>query len=90
MMRRACCLLLLAAAAVAGTVSYTYDDAGRLVKVDYGDGRSISYTYDNGGNLLRREVTAPAPPSDTSQTAAKKPQGAPAAARKPASGGARK
>ena len=89
-MRRACYLLLLAAAALAGTVSYTYDDAGRLVKVDYGDGRSISYTYDNGGNLLRREVTAPAPPADTGQTAAKKPGAPSAKARKPAADGARK
>jgi YD repeat-containing protein len=41
------------------TVTYTYDDAGRLVGVDYGDDTSIGYTYDNAGNLLAREVTAP-------------------------------
>lgn len=40
-------------------INYTYDDAGRLVGVDYGDGTSITYTYDNAGNLLRREVTVP-------------------------------
>jgi YD repeat-containing protein len=89
-MRRVCCLALLAATALAGTVSYSYDDGGRLVKVDYGDGRSIAYTYDNSGNLLRREVTAPAPPSDPGQTAATKPGPAPAKARKPASSGAKK
>lgn len=38
------------------TVIYTYDDAGRLVSVDYGDGMRITYTYDTAGNMLRREV----------------------------------
>ena len=38
------------------TVIYTYDDAGRLVSVDYGDGMRITYTYDAAGNMLRREV----------------------------------
>ncbi len=41
---------------LSGTITYTYDDAGRLIKVDYGDGKSISYTYDNNGNLLERET----------------------------------
>jgi YD repeat-containing protein len=38
------------------TVSYAYDDAGRLVRASYGDGKSIVYAYDNAGNLLRRRV----------------------------------
>jgi YD repeat-containing protein len=38
-------------------IAYTYDDAGRLVRVDYGAGKTISYTYDKSGNLLRRTVT---------------------------------
>lgn len=38
------------------TVAYTYDDAGRLTRVDYGNGTAIAYTYDAAGNLLRREV----------------------------------
>ncbi|RLF31330.1 MAG: hypothetical protein DRN07_07415 [Thermoplasmata archaeon] len=38
------------------TVIYTYDDAGRLVSVDYGDGMRITYTYDTAGNMLRRKV----------------------------------
>jgi YD repeat-containing protein len=80
---------LLAAAALAGTVNYTYDDAGRLAKVDYGDGRAISYTYDNSGNLLRREVTAPAPaaaPSPPSGDNIQPSKPAPARRRKPAAG----
>ena len=36
------------------TIAYTYDDAGRLVAVDYGGGKTIHYTYDNAGNLLQR------------------------------------
>lgn len=40
----------------AGTVSYTYDDAGRLTRVSSGDGRLIKYTYDNAGNLLQKET----------------------------------
>ncbi|HYL37556.1 MAG TPA: RHS repeat domain-containing protein [Bryobacteraceae bacterium] len=58
-------LLPLAAA------TYTYDDAGRLALVDYGNGATIAYTYDQAGNLLSRTVTAQAP---ASQSADAKPQ----------------
>lgn len=40
----------------AGAISYTYDDAGRLTRVNSGDGRLIKYTYDNAGNLLQKET----------------------------------
>jgi YD repeat-containing protein len=33
--------------------AYTYDAAGRLIRVDYG-GKGFAYTYDNNGNLLSR------------------------------------
>jgi YD repeat-containing protein len=39
------------------TVTYAYDDAGRLVVADYGEGKGVTYTYDAAGNLLRREAT---------------------------------
>jgi len=48
----------------ARTVTYTYDNAGRLVGVDYG-GRGITYTYDAAGNLLQREVYGVATPTPT-------------------------
>ena len=48
--------LSAAPTASAGTVNYTYDDAGRLIKADYGDERTIIYGYDLAGNLLRRVV----------------------------------
>lgn len=38
-------------------VAYTYDDAYRLINVDYGNGKSIAYSYDKAGNLLSRTVT---------------------------------
>lgn len=41
----------------AGTISYTYDDAGRLIKAAYGNGKAIEYHYDNAGNLLSKKVT---------------------------------
>jgi YD repeat-containing protein len=43
------------------TISYTYDAAGRLTLVDYGNGTSIQYTYDAMGNLISQTVTTPAP-----------------------------
>jgi len=39
------------------TITYTYDNAGRLTRADYGDSASITYTYDANGNLLLRETT---------------------------------
>lgn len=49
------------APAHAGTVTYTYDPAGRLIAADGDDGTSLRYTYDLAGNLLRREVSVPLP-----------------------------
>jgi hypothetical protein len=37
------------------TVTYTYDEAGRLVDADYG-GVHIIYVYDDAGNLTARRV----------------------------------
>ena len=60
--------LLLATLAFAVRVSYTYDAAGRLARVDYGNGASIVYVYDNAGNLLSRTVNPAGP-----ESSAKKP-----------------
>lgn len=46
--------------ALAGTIKYAYDEAGRLTKVDYGS-KIITYTYDAAGNLLERKVGAGGP-----------------------------
>ena len=53
--------LFVAVAAFAGTINYTYDDAGRLTGADYGDSKTIGFTYDNNGNLLQRDVQAQTP-----------------------------
>ena len=67
-------LPILAAALFAAAVKYDYDSAGRLTRVDYGDGRTITYTYDKNGNLLKREATGgPAADAPTRATA-KNPQ----------------
>jgi uncharacterized protein (TIGR03437 family) len=46
--------LLTLGVAIAAQIRYTYDEARRLVRVDYGNGHAVSYTYDKAGNLLRR------------------------------------
>jgi YD repeat-containing protein len=42
----------------ATTLQYTYDNMGRLLKADFGGGRSLSYTYDLNGNFLTRTALA--------------------------------
>ncbi len=53
-------IVILSISPLAAAVNYTYDAAGRLTGVDYGNGTTIAYTYDNNGNLLSRTVTATA------------------------------
>ncbi len=43
--------LPVSAAFAAGTINYTYDAAGRLIRAAYPNGTVISYTYDKAGNL---------------------------------------
>ena len=45
-------------ARAAETITYSYDDAGRLTNAAYGGGGNIAYAYDANGNLLMRTVTA--------------------------------
>lgn len=44
--------------AVAGTVTYTYDAQGRVVKAVYSDGYTITYSYDAAGNRTAYVVTS--------------------------------
>lgn len=53
-------LFALIAQIVLAGVNYSYDAAGRLIKIDYGTAGSISYTYDKAGNLLSRSVVSSA------------------------------
>ena len=63
-------LFSLAAIAVAQNISYSYDQAGRLSRVAYPDGKVLSYTYDASGSLLRRAVVTPATGPAPAATAA--------------------
>ena len=38
------------------TVTYTYDELGRLEKVDYGAGKTVDYDYDPAGNRTAQTV----------------------------------
>jgi uncharacterized protein (TIGR03437 family) len=49
--------ILLMPALLAAGVNYSYDAAGRLIKIDYGSSGSITYSYDKAGNLLSRVVS---------------------------------
>jgi len=50
-------------------VTYTYDNAGRLAKADYGNGQTITYVYDNAGNLLSSTTTPAAASAKKTATA---------------------
>ena len=51
-------LMLLLWLTASATVTYTYDAAGHLTAINYGNGSVVTYTYDNAGNLVSRSVTA--------------------------------
>jgi uncharacterized protein (TIGR03437 family) len=59
-------LLLALTLPASAAVTYTYDSAGRLIKVDYGNGSVLTYAYDNAGNLTSRTAQSPAGPVITS------------------------
>jgi YD repeat-containing protein len=50
--------LIVAPVLQAVTVAYTYDSAGRLILVDYGNGTAVRYIYDASGNILSQPVLA--------------------------------
>jgi YD repeat-containing protein len=46
----------------ADTLTYSYDANGRLLKADYGGGKSFTYSYDKAGNILTEAIAGiPAP-----------------------------
>lgn len=50
-------LLALTSSAHASLIAYTYDNAGRLLKADYGGGKGITYTYDKAGNVSKSKAS---------------------------------
>lgn len=53
MILRALCLAVLTTLLLSAA-TYTYDAAGHLAKIDYGNGSVVTYTYDKAGNLVGR------------------------------------
>ncbi|MFQ5535572.1 MAG: Ig-like domain-containing protein [Sphingomonadales bacterium] len=51
-------VLLFCLPVQAGTVTYVYDDLGRLTKATYDDGSVIDYSYDPAGNRTQVATTA--------------------------------
>lgn len=47
-----CILFIFTHVCLAATVTYQYDDLGRLAYVSFDESTSITYTYDNAGNQL--------------------------------------
>lgn len=47
--------LMAALSAQAGTTTYKYDAQGRVIEIDYPNGKIARYTYDSAGN--RKQVT---------------------------------
>lgn len=54
------CVLLSVSLAVAQTVTYSYDDNGRLASVTYGDGTTVIYEYDASTNTVRETASSAA------------------------------
>lgn len=52
-------LLFAATPIAADSITYDYDELGRLKSVVYDDGSRIDYTYDNEGNRTSRVVAVP-------------------------------
>jgi YD repeat-containing protein len=50
--------LNLPLAVLSAPLVFTHGDAGRLVGVDYGAGKTDNYAYDNAGNLVQRSAPA--------------------------------
>jgi uncharacterized protein (TIGR03437 family) len=48
------------------SVKYSYDAAGRLIAIAYGDGSTVSFTYDKAGNITSRSVQVSNAPAITS------------------------
>jgi hypothetical protein len=49
-------ILVFSPTAQAGTISYQYDDIGRIKQVEYPNGALITYAYDNIGNLTLVQI----------------------------------
>jgi YD repeat-containing protein len=51
--------------ASAGTLTFNYDQGGRLTSTQFAGSKSINYTYDSAGNLLQRQINVSVINSDS-------------------------
>ncbi len=58
-------LLATSGLVLADETRYFYDTLGRVIKVEYPDGKVVEYEYDPAGNILRRLVTVSPSPGTT-------------------------
>jgi hypothetical protein len=65
--RAAVFMLFVASTAIAGTATFTYDDAGRLTNAIYPGCKSIGYTLDAAGNRTQATAIVPSSPPGTLQ-----------------------
>ncbi len=52
---------MAATQATADNLTYTYDNAGRLTKVDYGNNKTITFTYNKAGNITQKIISTALP-----------------------------
>ena len=51
------CCIIISSVAQALLINYSYDNVGRLTKIDYaGNGGDTTFVYDSNGNLLQRKI----------------------------------
>ena len=60
-------LTMTAATLAAEKLTYTYDEAGRLARVESDTGKVITYTYDASGNLVKRTASGATTPAAQSK-----------------------
>ncbi len=54
-------ICVIASNVTADDVTYTYDNAGRLTRVDYGNNKTITFTYDKAGNITQKIISTALP-----------------------------
>lgn len=65
-------LTMAAATLAAEKLTYSYDEAGRLTRVESDTGKVITYTYDASGNLVKRTAAGGEAPAGAVKASAPK------------------
>jgi len=51
------CLAVSSTTLYAASATYKYDNAGKLIEIEYDDGTKITYLYDKQGNMITSNST---------------------------------